>query len=1117
MPLATMTITDRHPWVEVAQTEYPFTAGFLNIPTIPKDPYERNVPSLLASMTTFAESILTDMIKFRNPDAITVPKQATFSLTEIHLLCRICNNTLTSGDYMILFQHILGDRPSKRTTAFHLDFLQRDEREICDNLPSLTVYSEIMISTFTAKGNVILFLILPSQATVEMYLTSRIDSNEVDVHFQKLHAILQRAFNRPFVLHRRLQVPDNFHPNSFIMTLLLGYSIFRRKEYLMASEDAFIHFKSWLAKKFIKLHDYYLGRLSISDITPKSHPFFTIAHKGQDNVDEIEKNGWFVMDVQGDGNCGYYSLLLAFQNVGIRDYHIDTSGDKKDTPMNKNKPWQKQVIKLRTDLRAAARELLKLVYPAGSKSRKALWWVDCVGAYDDETFDALPGSFLIPGEKNDAVYFKKAFTENAELLEYHMNPYWTALVVAYLFNVRVVVVTRNASPVRKTKPNDTNKEQIDTNTEQNEVCEKEQNGDPESAEVGEKEQNGDPESPEVGENVDESMQDDDENDLELQLKYYTKIFEFEDGFRDKVKSFKKGRFDDDFREHIEKFVPVTEHETCVRIDDTEYKSKKTIEILYCTGFNAACEPTLNHFMFLRRVLFSSISTDITVSKRPLVDFLQTTDTSETPPNIPTATAAATVEETQPKTSNNSGIPIGHDLDAEGACTPSLAQTAEEIQPIGHALDVEGTQAPSVAPTAEVFQPNASSKPGIEPGVVFETEGTNALSGDLQLVRSPEDHSIDETLMEMESPPPNIDTPSGLDLDDSSRLENESIGRQDTGGKVTGKRYVPEKVLPPSKRPRTTTRGKRAPVKQARSQTSQKGKRGKKAAVKQPQSQAPRESSRTGKQPPVRQLQDETHEEPDESSRPRTEEHLLYDARTGRFRVGIFNNEKRRYTRQVILTDVSYIEDRYVREARETPNTWIAPPLGDPGTNPPPPHLTTRVKLLYEQFENHFCLTYSFASALFYCRFKDEAIALSKQAKTYANMSMNPAIASLRSLMPNLVPAIGGATIYGKRCSGNNKCKRPFTFDHLFSDITPYPTLVIPVTGEGRMSHCFTVVDNLIFDAISPYALKLCMESIQWIFNDDPDISIYCAYRFNMKVSPKKHKLPCKYTRQVTYH
>jgi hypothetical protein len=67
-----------------------------------------------------------------------------------------------------------------------------------------------------------------------------------------------------------------------------------------------------------------------------------------------------------------------------------------------------------------------------------------------------------------------------------------------------------------------------------------------------------------------------------------------------------------------------------------------------------------------------------------------------------------------------------------------------------------------------------------------------------------------------------------------------------------------------------------------------------------------------------------------------------------------------------------------------------------------------------------------------------------------------------------------------------------------------------------MNHAFCVVDDLIFDASTPYALKLTMESVNWIFDDD-DVNIFQALRFNLKVSPEGLKLKERYTRQVTYH
>jgi hypothetical protein len=71
-----------------------------------------------------------------------------------------------------------------------------------------------------------------------------------------------------------------------------------------------------------------------------------------------------------------------------------------------------------------AHELLRHVYPKGSKSREASWWLEGVGAFDDESIDALPGSLLIPDKDDDSLYFNDAFTEDEALVEYHMNPYW---------------------------------------------------------------------------------------------------------------------------------------------------------------------------------------------------------------------------------------------------------------------------------------------------------------------------------------------------------------------------------------------------------------------------------------------------------------------------------------------------------------------------------------------------------------------------------------------------------------------------------------------------------------------------------------------------------------------
>jgi hypothetical protein len=58
-------------------------------------------------------------------------------------------------------------------------------------------------------------------------------------------------------------------------------------------------------------------------------------------------------------------------------------------------------------------------------------------------------------------------------------------------------------------------------------------------------------------------------------------------------------------------------------------------------------------------------------------------------------------------------------------------------------------------------------------------------------------------------------------------------------------------------------------------------------------------------------------------------------------------------------------------------------------------------------------------------------------------------------------------------------------------------------------HAFCVVDDLIFDSSTPYALKLTMDSVNWITRGEGE-GIYQAYRFNMKYSPPNCKIDGEY-------
>jgi hypothetical protein len=212
------------------------------------------------------------------------------------------------------------------------------------------------------------------------------------------------------------------------------------------------------------------------------------------------------------------------------------------------------------------------------------------------------------------------------------------------------------------------------------------------------------------------------------------------------------------------------------------------------------------------------------------------------------------------------------------------------------------------------------------------------------------------------------------------------------------------------------------------------------------------------------------------------------------------------------------DDLLVDAAVNYQDEWMGPNVGDASTNGTAPlELCSSVPTLFQQLEKPYCLSYSLASALFYCGFKEEAIELSKQADFFAGLACDEAIDQLRSFMSNLVPLIGQATVYGIRTGRHNRFIRELEWKTLYTEITPYPTVVIPRSEEnGVATHAFCVVDDLIFDSITPKALRLQPEVVKWIFNDE-ETKIYRALRFETKISPPGCKVKGAYRREVTYH
>jgi hypothetical protein len=241
--------------------------------------------------------------------------------------------------------------------------------------------------------------------------------------------------------------------------------------------------------------------------------------------------------------------------------------------------------------------------------------------------------------------------------------------------------------------------------------------------------------------------------------------------------------------------------------------------------------------------------------------------------------------------------------------------------------------------------------------------------------------------------------------------------------------------------------------------------------------------------------------------------LKYDKTIETFFTCYFDPRTSSFSKETPELDVGWIKEQYVKDAIENPDTWIGAPIGDADDRIPPAALCTRVRTLYEQLDKPYCLTYSLASCLYYCGFDWQARILASQASHFSKLHFDRALLDLKNFMENLCPLIGRPTLFGRRSKGHGKRRRILSWETLFTDLVPYPTLIIPVMPNGSMSHAFCVVDDLIFDSITRYTLRLNHASVQWIFNGS-EVEIFEAWRYNMKCSPEGRKVEGQYKRMV---
>ena len=158
------------------------------------------------------------------------------------------------------------------------------------------------------------------------------------------------------------------------------------------------------------------------------------------------------------------------------------------------------------------------------------------------------------------------------------------------------------------------------------------------------------------------------------------------------------------------------------------------------------------------------------------------------------------------------------------------------------------------------------------------------------------------------------------------------------------------------------------------------------------------------------------------------------------------------------------------------------PIGAPA-DPAPRTLRTKLRIKIPATGQYLCLGYSKASVMDYIGHSDSANLYRDLSWTWSTIPLIGALSQMESLMEMHVPSISTPVIYGY--SRHGQSTRHITVEQVFNSRACHPWLVIPTTSMGGCSHAFWVIDDIVIDTATPYALTRTMDTARWLFENEP--------------------------------
>jgi hypothetical protein len=403
--MSSSTTTSNHPGSFTHSTlqdflEYPYDPK--NPPSVLNDFYDRSPTWLLASMAYFGRWF----IKGKYNEPLDVPRQY------IYTLCNIAEDEFLPIDAKYLYSL---ETESNREIYRHslllgLNWLDLSEKELLTSLPNLNDIRQVVIPYFQSRTQQwAVFRLSKIGRDIEGYIFGRYDHQTFQPDVERLLSVFRKKLRKPDItFYCRLEIPVTLSRNIGFASYVFALVIHRQLNYFTLSWDMMIYYTFCYYKNFRRLHDKILGRVLLEDVTAISHPFICSKKEAKiSHLVPVKRHGWAPVDVERDGNCGFYATLIAFENTNIRTYSPPNLNSNQTT-MRTSVPWQRSSESLRECLQEHATLLITRYY--NDPDNRPSWFRDNIDVRDD--------------------------------IDYHMNPYWAGIVIASRFHMRVVIVAR---------------------------------------------------------------------------------------------------------------------------------------------------------------------------------------------------------------------------------------------------------------------------------------------------------------------------------------------------------------------------------------------------------------------------------------------------------------------------------------------------------------------------------------------------------------------------------------------------------------------------------------------------------------------------------------------------